>query len=80
MVFTRNLFWNVKHGQCPAGSLCDRDPRLTSSVMGNFNAMPLPGSPLIDSAKGLGPSQDFYGKPRPSGLGPDIGAVELQKK
>ena len=80
VVFTRNLFWNVKHGQCPAGSLCDRDPRLTSSVMGNFNAMPLPGSPLIDSAKGPGPSQDFYGKPRPSGLGPDIGAVELQKK
>ena len=81
VVFTRNLFWNVKHGQCPAGSICGKNPKITSTALASFNAMPLPGSPLIDGATPTtGMRQDFHGNPRPAGSGPDIGAVEVQKQ
>ncbi len=79
VAFERNLFWQVKAGQCPPGSVCDQDPRLARSVDGQGDATPQPGSPLIDSAAMVpGLDHDFFRKPRPSGRAVDIGAIEVQ--
>ncbi len=79
VAFSGNLFWGVKANQCPAGSVCAKDPKLTNASMANFDAEPLVGSPLINAAPliaAAGP--DFYLRPRPSGAGADIGAIEKQ--
>lgn len=77
--FSGNAFWNVKSGQCPAGSLCGRNPKLANMGLAAFDPDPLPGSPLIDAAPGnVRIQNDFHGRPRPSGRAPDIGAVEFQ--
>ena len=77
--YAGNLFWNVKQGQCPSGSLCGQDPKLANSTLASFDATPLAGSPLIDKALIIaGVSTDFLLQPRPVGAGPDIGALEVQ--
>ena len=80
VVFSGNAFWNVKGGQCPAGSLCGRDPKLTDMSLPKFSATPLPGSPLIDRATPISgaDSRDFHLQRRPVGRAADIGAVERQ--
>ena len=76
--FENNLFWNVKNGQCPSGSIC-KDPKLTQIAYEAFDATPLAGSPLIDAAIVL-PAvlTDFFDRARPYGPKPDIGAIEVQ--
>ncbi|MBB1087404.1 hypothetical protein H4F99_02750 [Lysobacter sp. SG-8] len=77
--YAGNLFWNVKSGQCPGGSVCN-DPKLVNASMANFDATPQGGSPLVDKAPYLAAiTRDFFGNPRPSGAAADIGAVELQE-
>jgi hypothetical protein len=81
VVFERNLFWQLKGDPCPPGNVCGRDPKLAPPVKGSFVATPLPGSPLIDSAKPLPQvNQDFHRQPRPRGAGAEIGAVEVRAK
>ena len=77
--FENNLFWNVKDDFCPAGNLCARNPMLTRITYPYFDAMPRPGSPLVDAGKVLPrPDHDFFRHPRPVGSAPDIGAIEVQ--
>jgi hypothetical protein len=55
------------------------DPRFVNVAGGDFT--PGTGSPAIDAANpaaALMPAVDFYGKPRPVGSAPDIGAIEVQ--
>lgn len=79
VTFEDNLFWNVQDDFCPAGNLCARDPMLTRTTYPHFDAMPRPGSPLIDAGKALPPTDhDFFRHPRPLGAAPDIGAIEVQ--
>ncbi len=79
VVFENNLFWQVKNDQCPDGSICGADPRLTLPVYGHYDPTPAAGSALIDNGVALpGLDDDYFHKPRPSGLRPDIGAVEVQ--
>lgn len=75
--FSGNLFWNVKSGQCPSGSIC-QNPSLTNSSLGStFNALPLAGSPLVDAVAVLADvTTDFFRNARPYGARADIGAVE----
>lgn len=77
VVFAGNLFWNTKHGQCPPGSVCGRNPRLAGLDIMAFDATPLAGSPVIDRATRQ-PSLpvDFHGRKRPVGKAADIGAIE----
>ncbi|TQD41259.1 FG-GAP-like repeat-containing protein, partial [Marilutibacter aestuarii] len=78
LTYSGNLFYNVKQGQCPSGSICS-DPRLASSAIASFDATPQSGSPLVDKAPYLAAvADDFYGNARPSGGAADIGAIELQ--
>nr|WP_281368147.1 choice-of-anchor Q domain-containing protein [Lysobacter spongiae] len=78
LTYSGNLFYNVKQGQCPSGSTCS-NPRIASTAIGNFDATPQSGSPLIDKAPYLaGLDKDFYGNARPSGSAADIGAIEVQ--
>jgi hypothetical protein len=78
--FSHNVWTNAQCGPsdvqvCPGGD-CD------SSVLGfaDLDAMDfhlLPGSPGIDAGDpGDYPSKDMYGTARPTGAGPDAGAVE----
>jgi hypothetical protein len=49
---------------------------VTNTVLGNYTL--LAGSPAIDKADGsVAPSTDFFGRTRPQGPEPDIGAVEF---
>lgn len=76
--FAGNVFWRLKGFPCPSGNTCLRDPRLTDMGLGNFDARPLPGSPVIDRAtRGDPGDRDFFGHPRVSGAAADVGAVEL---
>lgn len=79
VVFENNLFWNVKNNQCPSGSICGKDPRLTRTAYESYDATPMAGSPLIDSAITL-PAviTDFFNRVRLFGPKPDIGAIEVQ--
>ncbi|AWV07720.1 choice-of-anchor Q domain-containing protein [Marilutibacter maris] len=78
-VYAGNLIWNVKNNQCPSGSICGQNPKLTNLSLDNFDAMPLSGSPVVDAVSVLsGVTTDFYEAPRPSGSKSDIGAVEVQ--
>lgn len=77
--YAGNLFWNVKNGQCPSGSVCNKSPQLTNMTLANFDATPLAGSPLVDAVAVLsGVNHDFLTQPRPAGGKADIGAYELQ--
>ncbi len=75
--FSGNLAWNVT--SCPSGVVCGQNPMLTDMNLASFDGRPLPGSPLIDAAPSI-PAvvDDFLGRPRPVGAGPDIGAYEAQ--
>ncbi|MBS0558364.1 MAG: hypothetical protein JSR27_13240 [Proteobacteria bacterium] len=82
MNYAGNLFWNVKNGQCPSGSLC-KDPQFTVSSVYAFNPLPMPTSPLIGSATAANSTTvDFRGYLRPSSVdgltGYDIGAIQYQ--
>ncbi len=75
--FSGNLLWNVKANQCPTGSICSVNPKLTNVSMINFNPDPLVGSPLLNAAPVIAAAGvDFYLQPRPVGGNADIGAVE----
>jgi len=77
--FVGNAFWRLKGFPCPGGNSCLRDPSLTDMGLGNFDARPLPGSPLIDRAtRGDPGDRDFLGQPRVSGPAADVGAIEVQ--
>ncbi|MGH3999835.1 MAG: choice-of-anchor Q domain-containing protein, partial [Pseudonocardiaceae bacterium] len=77
--YSGNIFWNVKSAQCPSGSICGQDPKVTNSSLTAFDAEPLAGSPAIDKVAMLsGVSTDFVLQPRPSGSASDIGAYEFQ--
>jgi len=77
--YAGNLFWNVKNGQCPSGSVCNKNPQLTNMTLANFDAAPLAGSPLVDAVAVLsGVNHDFLTQPRPVGGKADIGAYERQ--
>jgi hypothetical protein len=61
-----------------SGSFANVDPQFTDWT--NQDLHLLPGSPLIDKVP-AGPDvprDDYYGCPRPVGLGADVGAVENQ--
>lgn len=78
LTYKGNLFWNVKNGQCPSGSVC-QDPKLTNTNLASFDAQPQAGSPLIDKVPVVsGVATDFVLAPRPSGAQADIGAYEVQ--
>ncbi|QOD92028.1 right-handed parallel beta-helix repeat-containing protein [Lysobacter sp. CW239] len=78
--FAGNLVWQTK-GQCPPGSVCDKDPKLKNMTLASFDPEPLAGSPVIDKAIAIdGMHTDFRNKPRPSGPSSDIGAIETQRK
>lgn len=75
-----NLFTDRGTGRAVPGSLYDTDPELgfyqvwTEGLPG---LMPAQGSPVIDVADaGAAPDADQRGVERPSGLGPDLGALE----
>ena len=75
--YAGNLFFTVKSDQCPAGSICGQDPKLTDMRMASFDASPLAGSPLIDKVPVLsGVTTDFLLQGRPAGAAADIGAIE----
>ena len=77
--YAGNLFYNVKQAQCPPGSVCGQAPAVRNLSMAAFDPEPLAGSPLVDAGATVPASAiDFLNQPRPSGAGPDIGAVELQ--
>ena len=79
VMFERNLFWRLKADQCPPGSVCGMDPRLSAPVYGHYDATPQAGSPLIDNAATIDElDHDFYNKPRASSSRADIGAIEVQ--
>jgi hypothetical protein len=82
MNYVENMFWNVKNGQCPSGSLC-ADPLLSSENIDSFNALPTPTSPLLNWATAPNTTlYDFRGLPRPTlvnGItGYDPGAIQYQ--
>ena len=78
-IYAGNLYWQVKNGFCPGGSVCGEDPVLADPDMATFDPMPLPASALLDREAHLPPAgRDFYLKPRPNGSAADIGAVERQ--
>lgn len=74
--FSGNLGWNL--ASCPNHATC-QNPRLTNMTLGSFDGTPLADSPVIDAAPPI-PAvvDDFLGRPRPVGAGPDIGAYEVQ--
>lgn len=77
--YAGNLYWQVKNGFCPGGSVCGEDPVLADPDMATFDPMPLPASALLDRVAHLpAAGRDFYLKPRPNGSAADIGAVERQ--
>ncbi|MCF7220941.1 choice-of-anchor Q domain-containing protein [Marilutibacter chinensis] len=77
--FERNLFWQVKPGSCPAGSLCDTPPGLQPSDDEVLRWSPAPGSPLIDAGKPLDDLEtDYSGRARDGT--PDIGAIEARPR
>ncbi len=79
VVFENNLFWNVKSSQCPPGSFCGKDPKLTKAVYESYDATPLAGSPLIDAVPVMSSvTTDYFKKPRPAGIAADLGAIEVQ--
>lgn len=82
-----NIVWGQHqnhHNQASPGDndLVEVDPLFVTPTTGNLNnanLSPGEGSPAIDAANAaLSPdvSEDFLGKPRPIGAGPDIGAIE----
>ena len=76
--FANNLFWQVKGGFCPAGNVCNRDPRLAPPANGRFNPQPRAGSALVGAGAAVsGVDHDFHRKSRPRGRKPDIGAIQL---
>ncbi|MCF7220944.1 NEW3 domain-containing protein [Marilutibacter chinensis] len=78
-VYAGNLVWNVKNNQCPSGSICGQNPKLTNLSLDDFDATPLASSPAVDAVAVLsGVTTDFYEAPRPAGSKSDIGAVEVQ--
>ena len=78
VAFSGNAFWNLKGNPCPAGgNLCGQNPLLANSAMATFDPTPQPGSPLLDRAVVIPDVRtDYTLQLRPSGNGPDIGAVE----
>lgn len=75
--FSGNLAWNV--ASCPSHAICGQNPRLTNMTLAGFDGRPLAGSPVIDAAPPIAAViDDFLGRPRPVGAGPDIGAYEVQ--
>jgi len=75
VAWDRNFVTGVKNASCPGNSLCVGLPLITSSLYSNFNPIPLPGSPLINTAAiGRAPSLDYNRVPRDAL--PDIGAIE----
>lgn len=48
--YASNIVWNVKHGACPAGSIC-KDPKLKNQGLQAFDPEPLAGSPAINAAR-----------------------------
>ena len=82
MNYTDNLFWNIKNGQCPNGSLC-QDPQFTNADIYAFSALPMPTSPLLGRGTvASSTSNDFRTFPRPSTrngvVSYDIGAIQYQ--
>ena len=75
--FVGNLFYNVRSGQCPSGSICS-DPKVKNNTsLDKFDPTPLAGSPLIDRANGsVTVATDYNNGARPVGAGYDIGAIE----
>jgi hypothetical protein len=68
--YVNNIVWNVKHGKCPAGSIC-QDPRLQNQTVLRFNPALLAGSP----AKGAARSGEDKSLGRPN-----IGAVQPRSR
>jgi Right handed beta helix region len=77
VAFEGNVFWNLKGHTCPFGNRCLGNPELTDMGLANFDATPLPGSPVIDHAShGDRQGLDVFRHPRVQGAAADIGAVE----
>lgn len=77
--YAGNLYWQVKGGFCPSGSVCNQDPKVANAAMDAFDATPRPGSALLDRVPYLAAAgRDYHHQPRPSGPRSDIGAVERQ--
>jgi len=82
VTYAGNLTYQVKDNVCPPGpgNLCNVDPKLASTNLVQFNAMPLASSPLINTANiatGI-LAIDYRGLPRPANGGYDIGAFQYQ--
>ena len=82
MNYAGNLFWKIKHNQCPVGSLCE-DPQFTNANIYAFSALPMPNSPMLNWANAANSTMvDFRTYPRPSSAdghtGYDIGAIQYQ--
>ena len=74
--FAGNLVWQTKSA-CPAGSICDKDPKLKNTTLASFDAEPLTGSPVIGKAVALrGIADDFRRRPRDPRRRSDIGAIQ----
>ena len=74
-----NLGWNVR--ACPDGASCAQDPKLSNMTLAAFNAEPLAGSPVVGKAEAVScASRDYRGRPRPSGSGADIGAIQAGRR
>ena len=75
--FLKNLVWQVKHDDCPAGSVCGSPPGIVRDAMDGFDPTPLAASPLVDAADAsVVVAVDYLGTPRPQAGGYDIGAIE----
>lgn len=78
VIWDNNFINDVRHDACPGDSQCDGQPGIEGPSLGDFDADPVSGSPLITAADdGLAPENDFYGMPRGVGGAPDIGAIEF---
>lgn len=76
--FDNNLFWDLRNGQCPAGSLCV-NPQLNSQSLESFSPLPTPDSPVINASNSLESGDlDSRGVERPQLGGVDLGAVEYR--
>jgi hypothetical protein len=61
------------------GNISGTDPRFAGVATGDFSLAA--GSPAVDKGStvtGIMPTVDYFGNPRPRGMGPDIGAIETR--
>ncbi len=77
LVWESNYIDGVRNNDCPGNSLCYGSAPIVDASLASFDAEPLSGGALVDSADyAFAPAMDYHNLARDVGGGPDIGAVE----